>query len=114
MRACVRRSDASAPVRHGRRAAGDDDAEQLAVKLGAHLREVCVVPKRDAPLKVSCSCTECAFVSAPVRMMSGARQKWDSPPPGSHESATTCRMRLRLVDKVLTEKERGKYVMSRV
>lgn len=37
------RLGASAPVRHGRHAAGDDDAQEVAVELGAHLREVCVV-----------------------------------------------------------------------
>lgn len=30
------------------------------------------------------------------------------PPPGSHESATTCKMRRRRVDKVLTPKKEGK------
>lgn len=48
-------SSAGAPVRHGHDAAGDDDAEELAVELGAHLCEVRVVAKRDPPLEMTCA-----------------------------------------------------------
>ena len=89
---------ARAPVRHERHAAGDDNAQELAVELGADLNEVGVVSKRYAPLEMTCRCRVGQCPSGIGRI-----PKESLPPPGSHESATTCRMRRRLVDKVLTE-----------
>ena len=92
-----RRSLPGRPYLHGGYATRDFDTQYLTIEFCTNLHKVCVIPKRNPTLEMSYS----QIVSGGLVVAAAESVLKHSPPPFSHESATTCNTLLRFVANVI-------------